>query len=44
MLELYHNDMSTCAQKVRSQLAEKAWNGAGRTSTSGLANSIARNF
>ena len=27
MLELYHNDMSTCAQKVRCQLAEKgiAW-------------------
>ena len=29
MLELYHNDMSTCAQKVRSQLAEKGleWSG-----------------
>ena len=27
MLELYHNDMSTCAQKVRLMLAEKglAW-------------------
>jgi glutathione S-transferase len=23
MLELYHNDMSTCAQKVRFALAEK---------------------
>ena len=23
MLELYHNDMSTCAQKVRLTLAEK---------------------
>jgi len=29
MLELYHNDMSTCAQKVRCALAEKdiAWKG-----------------
>ena len=29
MLELYHNDMSTCAQKVRLTLAEKglAWEG-----------------
>ena len=29
MLELYHNDMSTCAQKVRATLAEKdiAWEG-----------------
>ena len=29
MLELYHNDMSTCAQKVRATLAEKdlAWDG-----------------
>jgi glutathione S-transferase len=29
MLELYHNDMSTCAQKVRTALAEKdlAWDG-----------------
>jgi glutathione S-transferase len=29
MLELYHNDMSTCAQKVRATLAEKdlSWNG-----------------
>ncbi len=29
MLELYHNDMSTCAQKVRAQLAEKGleWSG-----------------
>jgi glutathione S-transferase len=29
MLTLYHNDMSTCAQKVRCQLAEKnlAWEG-----------------
>lgn len=29
MLELYHNDMSTCAQKVRLTLAEKAlqWSG-----------------
>ena len=29
MLELYHNDMSTCAQKVRVTLAEKdlAWDG-----------------
>ena len=29
MLELYHNDMSTCAQKVRLALAEKAleWTG-----------------
>ncbi len=29
MLELYHNDMSTCAQKVRAVLAEKslAWDG-----------------
>ena len=28
-MELYHNDMSTCAQKVRAALAEKdlAWNG-----------------
>ena len=29
MLELYHNDMSTCAQKVRATLAQKdlAWDG-----------------
>jgi glutathione S-transferase len=29
MLELYHNDMSTCAQKIRATLAEKdlAWDG-----------------
>ena len=29
MLELYHNDMSTCAQKVRATLAEKdiVWDG-----------------
>ena len=29
MLVLYHNDMSTCAQKVRATLAEKdlAWDG-----------------
>jgi glutathione S-transferase len=29
MLELYHNDMSTCAQKVRATLAEKdlTWDG-----------------
>ena len=29
MLELYHNDMSTCAQKVQGTLAEKdiAWEG-----------------
>ncbi len=29
MLELYHNDMSTCAQKVRLTLAEKGleWQG-----------------
>ena len=29
MLELYHNDMSTCAQKVRTTPAEKdlAWDG-----------------
>jgi glutathione S-transferase len=29
MLELYHNDMSSCAQKVRGQLAEKGldWTG-----------------
>ena len=31
MLELYHNDMSTCAQKVRLTLAERAWNGKGIT-------------
>ncbi len=29
MIELYHNDMSVCAQKVRFALAEKklAWEG-----------------
>jgi glutathione S-transferase len=29
MLELYHNDMSTCAQKVRFALVEKgvSWEG-----------------
>ena len=26
-IELYHNDMSTCAQKVRLTLAEKTYNG-----------------
>jgi hypothetical protein len=27
MIELYHNDMSVCAQKVRFPLVEKNWLG-----------------
>jgi hypothetical protein len=33
MIELYHNDMSVCAQKVRFALAERKLNGrAGKVS------------
>ena len=41
MLELYHNDMSTCAQKVRLTLAEKGLRGRVATLISGQA--ISRN-
>ena len=33
MLALYHNDMSSCAQKVRLMLAEKGLNGRAAIST-----------
>jgi len=34
-LALYHNDMSSCAQKVRLMLAEKGLEWESRTSTCG---------
>ena len=34
MIELYHNDMSVCAQKVRFTLARKSFHGKGIISIS----------